>query len=110
MRKISFRFAISIIQIGIKGYDMNISIKTTYGLQFLLHLAKVNDNELVKINEVAKTENISVKYLENIASTIKSAGFIQVKRGAQGGYKLAKKPSEINLKDIFIVRDVNVLT
>jgi len=80
---------------------MNISIKTTYGVEFLLFLAKENNNEYVKINEVAASENISIKYLENIVSTIKSAGFISVKRGAQGGYKLSKEPKEIILRDVF---------
>jgi Rrf2 family transcriptional regulator, cysteine metabolism repressor len=80
---------------------MKISSKTTYGFRFMLSLAVAHPSEYVKLGEVAKQESISEKYLENIVAKIKPFGFIDVKRGAQGGYKLAKAAEEISLSEIF---------
>jgi Rrf2 family protein len=88
---------------------MIISIRASYGIRFLLYLAKSEKNRLIKLNEVAKSENISEKYLENVVSSIKSTGIIQVKRGARGGYKLAKELEQIFIKDIFIALEGHVL-
>ncbi len=88
---------------------MKVSIKVTYGLRFLLYLAKSDSNKFIKINEVAHDENISEKYLENVVSIIKASGIIKVKRGAHGGYKLSKAPEQITLKEIFIALNGPVL-
>ncbi len=88
---------------------MIISIRASYGLRFLLYLAKSEKNRLIKLNEVAKSENISEKYLENVVSSIKSIGIVQVKRGSRGGYKLAKDPDKIYIKDVFVALEGQVL-
>lgn len=88
---------------------MKISTKLQYGLRFLMYLASANPKENVRLSDVAHSQNIPEKYLENIASIIKSGGYLDVKRGAYGGYRLSKKPEEINLKELFIALDNHIL-
>lgn len=80
---------------------MKISNKTKYGFQFMLHLAVEYGEEFINIRDIAKKDNIPEKFLENIVSSIKATDLIQVKRGASGGYRLAKAPDEITLLSIF---------
>jgi len=79
---------------------MKISSKTIFGIRFMINLGLSYNEEYLKINHIAESEGISAKFLENIVSMIKPTGLLQVKRGAKGGYMLAKKPSEISLKEI----------
>ena len=65
---------------------MQISTKGRYALRLMLDLAVHNTGELVKI------KNISEKYLEQIISSLKKAGYVKSLRGAQGGYMLAREP------------------
>lgn len=79
---------------------MKLSSKTTYGLRFLIHLAASNQTDFLQLHDIATKENISLKYLESIVSALKSTGIIDVKRGAKGGYKLAKPAEAIPLFQI----------
>ena len=58
----------------------------------MLDLAVHNTGELVKIKDISARENISEKYLEQIISSLKKAGYVKSLRGAQGGYMLAREP------------------
>lgn len=80
---------------------MKISSKTSYGFRFLLSLAVSDKNEYIKLGDIAKAEDISEKYLENIVAKIKPYGFIDVRRGAQGGYRLSRSAESIKLSEIF---------
>ncbi len=84
---------------------MKISKKTTYGMCFMLRLALSHGDNFIKLNDIAKSENIPVKYLENIVSIIKSSDLIHVKRGVDGGYRLSRPPGQIKLAEIFEVLD-----
>jgi len=79
---------------------MKVSSKTIYGMQFLIRLALDGGSNWMQVKEIVEAEHISEKYLESIVSRLKNSGLLQVKRGAQGGYKLAYEPSKINLKQI----------
>ena len=76
---------------------------------FMLRLAVSYGDNFIKLKEIAQTENIPVKYLENIVSIIKPANLIVVKRGAEGGYKLSRPPSKINLKEIYEILEGDIL-
>lgn len=80
---------------------MKITARIVYGIQFLIHVAEEGDAGYVQIKDVVKKEAISEKYLESIAGQLKSAGILNVKRGAYGGYKLSKPAEEVTLKEIF---------
>ena len=71
---------------------MQISTKGRYALRLMLDLAVHNTGELVKIKDIAARQGISEKYLEQIISSLKKAGYVKSLRGAQGGYMLAREP------------------
>lgn len=73
---------------------MKISTKGRYALRMMLDLALNEENGNIPIKEIAKRQGISDKYLEQIISILNHAGFVRSVRGAGGGYKLTKKPSE----------------
>ena len=73
---------------------MQISTKGRYALRLMLDLAVHNTGELVKIKDISARENISEKYLEQIISSLKKAGYVKSLRGAQGGYMLRRPPKE----------------
>lgn len=78
---------------GIKKY-MKISTKGRYALRLMLDLATYNTGGPVSLKDVAKRQEISDKYLEQIISVLNKAGYVRSVRGAQGGYLLKKEPSE----------------
>ncbi|HSV31850.1 MAG TPA: Rrf2 family transcriptional regulator [Atribacteraceae bacterium] len=79
---------------------MKLSTKTRYGLRFMMYLIKRHGNEPVQLAEVSRNEEISLKYLGQIASQLRVAGLIRSTRGAGGGYQLARDPGAITLKDL----------
>ena len=62
---------------------MQISTKGRYALRLMLDLAVHNTGELVKIKDIAAREDISEKYLEQIISSLKKAGYVKSLRGAR---------------------------
>lgn len=73
---------------------MKISTKGRYALRLMLDLAVYNTGEPVSLKDVAKRQEISEKYLEQIISVLNKAGFVRGIRGSQGGYMLTKEPGE----------------
>lgn len=73
---------------------MKISTKGRYALRLMLDLAVYNTGEPVSLKDVARRQEISEKYLEQIISLLNKAGFVRSIRGAQGGYLLTKNPEE----------------
>jgi Rrf2 family protein len=73
---------------------MKISTKGRYALRLMLDLALNNTGEYITIKSIAARQEISEKYLEQIISLLNRAGYVKSVRGAQGGYKLAKDPTE----------------
>src|SRR5512137_238019 len=82
---------------------MKLSTKGRYGVRLMLDLALHNGEGPVLLKDIAKRQGISEKYLWNLINPLKAVGLVHSIRGAHGGYKLAKKPSEISLKDIMRV-------
>lgn len=66
----------------------------------MLDLALNEETGYIPIKEIAKRQGISDKYLEQIISVLNRAGFVKSVRGAGGGYKLTKKPSEYTVRMI----------
>ena len=60
----------------------------------MLDLATYNNGEPISLKDVAKRQQISDKYLEQIIAVLNKAGYVRSIRGAQGGYLLKKAPSE----------------
>lgn len=72
---------------------MKISTKGRYALRLMLDLA-LEENQMVKLKDVAKRQDISMKYLEQIISVLQKCGYVKSMRGPGGGYMLARKPGE----------------
>lgn len=79
---------------------MKLSKRGEYGLKALIDLAAEDTVDVIRIRELAEREQIPVKFLEQILLTLKNAGLLQSRRGAQGGYYLARPPEEITLGQI----------
>lgn len=78
---------------------MKISTRGRYALRMMIEFA-MHPDTTTKINQVAKNQNISEKYLEQIVSVLTKAGFVKSIRGAQGGYVLTRPASEYSVGDI----------
>jgi Rrf2 family protein len=74
---------------------MKISYKGDYALKTLLELALNYNKGVLSINELAKRGDIPDKFLEQILLTLKKGGFVDSKRGINGGYFLARSPEKI---------------
>jgi Rrf2 family protein len=79
---------------------MKISTKIRYGARAMLDLASHYGEGPIELKEIAKRENISLKYLEQVINPLRAAGLVKSIRGSKGGYSLAKPPSEICLYDV----------
>lgn len=84
---------------------MKISTKGRYALRLMLDLANRSDESYTALKEIAENQDISVKYLEQIITALCKAGFLKSLRGSQGGYRLAKSPSEYSVGDIIRVTE-----
>ncbi len=80
---------------------MKLSKRTRYGFRLMVELAESFDRGPISIKEIAKRQNISVKYLEQIIMHLKTVGPVTAVRGPKGGYMLSLPPSKITLKSLF---------
>ena len=76
---------------------MRLSLRGEYALRALLVLGLNYDQPLVRIQSISDQQNIPKRFLEQILNDLKSAGFVQSRRGVAGGYRLAKPPEEITI-------------
>ncbi|MDR3271489.1 MAG: Rrf2 family transcriptional regulator [Peptococcaceae bacterium] len=79
---------------------MRLTTKGQYGVKAMVDLAQHRDEGPISLKNVAKRQDISEHYLEQLAGGLRKAGLIKSVRGVQGGYVLAKEPEEIRIGDI----------
>ena len=79
---------------------MTISVKGEYALQAIFDLASQRPGEPVRIADIAQRQSIPQKFLELILASLKQGGFVESRRGAEGGYLLAKRPESITVGDV----------
>lgn len=82
---------------------MKMSTKGRYGVRLMIDLALHSGEGPVLLKDIARRQGISEKYLWNLINPLKTVGLVRSIRGAHGGYRLAKEPAEISLKDIMRV-------
>jgi len=80
---------------------MKISTKIRYGTRAMVELAFHYGEGAIELGEIAKKEDISPKYLEQVIVPLRTAGLVKSVRGSKGGYSLAKPPSDISLREVF---------
>lgn len=85
---------------------MKLSKRGEYGMRALIYLTLVQEDQaVVPIKQIAENENIPLKFLEQILLSLKNAGLLKSKMGANGGYYLAKSGDEITLGEIERILD-----
>lgn len=89
---------------------MKLSTRTRYGIRAIIEIAENSGRGPLQIRVIAKRQDISVKYLEQLMAILRSAGFVRSIRGAKGGYMLAKAPNQIKLNEVFDCLEGHVTT
>jgi Rrf2 family protein len=86
---------------------MKISKRGEYALRALIDFGIAHElgRPLMKIGELVEKERLPVKFLEQILTQLRGAGYIETKRGKAGGYFLAKPPREISLGQVIRLID-----
>lgn len=79
---------------------MFISTRSRYGLRALVQLARNEQGGPLSLSEIAKEEEIPIRYLEQIFGRLRTADFVRGRRGPGGGYVLSRDPSSISLLDV----------
>ena len=87
---------------------MKISTRGRYALRLMTEIAAHDGQNFVSLKDVAERQGISMKYLEQIAGLLAKAGLLQSGRGAQGGYRLVKAPSEYTVGSILRLTEGNL--
>ena len=85
----------------IKQNTMKLNTKTRYGLRAILEIAVNSSNQGVLQKDIAKAQDISVKYLDQIIAELKSANLISTIGGKKSGYQITRAAEEITIYDIF---------
>ena len=76
----------------------SVPTRIRYALRALIRLRSHNPaSGPMALHQIARDENISIKYLESIFTQLRRAGIVQSVRGADGGYHLAQPASEISI-------------
>jgi Rrf2 family protein len=84
---------------------MKISQKGLYAMQSMMMLARSHQEGAIRIRDIAYEENLPEKFLELILLELKNARLVESIRGAKGGYRLRRAPSEIRLSEIIRLID-----
>jgi Rrf2 family protein len=79
---------------------MNTSVKGEYALQAILDLSLQRAGEPVRIADIARRQKIPQKFLELILAGLKQGGFVESRRGAEGGYLLARPASSLTVGEV----------
>ena len=84
---------------------MKLTTKSEYSILALIHIARNEKKGFIKIEEICLKCCISKKYLELLFTILRQSRYIKTKRGASGGYRLAKPASKITVAEIIRLMD-----
>ncbi|MBQ4614659.1 MAG: RrF2 family transcriptional regulator [Akkermansia sp.] len=87
---------------------MRVSTKGRYALRMMIDLARIGEDLPVALRDIAKRQQIPIKYTENIMAMLLRAGMVKSTRGKAGGYRLQKAPSEYIVYDIIAAAEGNL--
>ena len=88
---------------------MKLSRQADYAIRTVMELARVPSGRLLQTREIARRQEIPVKYLPTIVRTLARAGIVRTLRGSQGGIALARIPEQVSLLDVIEAIDGPVL-
>ena len=81
---------------------MIFTTKAEYGVRLLVELGRQDGARPVSLKAIAEAEGLPLAYLERIVALLKKAGLVESTRGAHGGYRLTRPPSEIHMDEAVI--------
>ena len=84
---------------------MRLSTRSKYGLRALMDMAAHSDENATRLKDLAKRNNIPVKFLEQIFLALRNSGVVHSQVGAHGGYTLARPATQITLGEVIRVLD-----
>lgn len=87
---------------------MKISTKGRYALRMMLDLAEHQGDGYIALKDIAKRQNVSKKYLEQIVPILNKADILNTNRGYQGGYRLARTPDQYTVGDILRITEGSI--
>lgn len=87
---------------------MKLTTKSRYGTRFLLDIAVYGKDKPVPLSDVARRQNISLKYLEQLSRKLRVAGIIKSHRGPFGGHMLEKSPEDITIGEIVRILEKSI--
>ena len=79
---------------------MMFSTKAEYGVRVMAHLAGRPEGEPTSLGSIAEAEGLPLAYLEHLAQRLRRAGLVESRRGAHGGYSLARPAAEITMSEV----------
>lgn len=79
---------------------MKVSTKGRYALRIMVDLAQHNDGTFIRLKDISERQAVTLKYMEQIMPLLTRAGYVKSYRGNNGGYQLAKDPSEYTAGEI----------
>ena len=88
---------------------MKVSLRSTYGILAAVDLAMQGGSAPVQAKSIARRQRIPARFLEQVLHAMKKAGLVASVRGAQGGYVLSKKPSELSIAEVLEALDGPIL-
>jgi len=80
---------------------MKLSTRTRYGMRAIIELAQYEGKRPLQLKVIADRQDISVKYLEQLMSMLRAAGFVRSVRGSKGGYVLARPVDQVRMSEVF---------
>ena len=79
---------------------MKLSTRSRYGVRLILDLAQHYPEGAVQLGDIARRQEVSHKYLEQIIKPLRKAGIIESSRGARGGYRLTRAPRKVKVGEV----------
>src|SRR5690242_12314533 len=79
---------------------MKVSLRSNYGIMAAIDLARQDGSAPIQAKAIARRQGIPARFLEQVLHAMRKAGLVSSLRGAQGGYILSKKPSEVSVAEI----------
>src|SRR4051812_1357134 len=79
---------------------MMFSTKAEYGVRLMVQLARRSGDEPVSLTEIGELDGLPVAYLEHLVARLRKAGLVESRRGARGGYLLARPAADITMAEV----------
>ena len=79
---------------------MMFSTKAEYGVRVMAHLAKRGGDDPISLGTIADAEGLPLAYLEHLVQRLRKAGLVESRRGAHGGYTLAREAEDITMAEV----------